>query len=359
MFSAVYCINHLETCEILYANDAFQSAYGSCVGKKSYSVISPSKEFETLYLDAKLSVNDGWRKDVSDYLEGSGKKYIVSMMIPWGDAMARCDMLSSHGIDAIWTMKRLKTDLAEHDVVVKCFGSMEIITSMGSLTATDFASSQCCMMLVYLLCNRHRDVSIQELGEVLWPSQQVASPYNMIKNIVLRTRRVLERICSEPFIVISNGIYGINPDLNITMETESFEALYLKTKAKKMDAQQREELCEAAMELYGGTLFPTMADEPWLSARSAYYQLLYIDCVLACMKLQEARGDRLAMYRTATGSIKNVFHDASIQFALAMSELRAGNLAQARALYMNSEAMFTDAQRKQYQTALEKSGGKG
>ena len=73
-------------------------------------------------------------------------------------------------------------------------------------------------MLVYLLCNRHRDVSIQELGDVLWPDQSVASPYNMIKNIVLRTRRVLERVTDEQFIVINNGIYGINPELTITME---------------------------------------------------------------------------------------------------------------------------------------------
>ena len=180
----------------------------------------------------------------------------------------------------------------------------------------------------------------------------------MIKNIVLRTRRVLERVCDEPFIVINNGIYGVNPELRIVMETEAFETLYLRAKAKKLDAQQREELCEEAMALYGGTLFPTMADEPWLSARSAYYQLLYIDCVLTCMKLQESRGDRLAMYRTATSSIKNVFHDATIQFTLAMSELRAGNATQARALYMNSETMFTDAQRKQYQTALEKHAAK-
>ena len=128
-------------------------------------------------------------------------------------------------------------------------------------------------MLVYLLCNRHRDVSIQEMGDVLWPDQSVASPYNMIKNIVLRTRRVLERVTDEQFIVINNGIYGINPELKITMESEAFESVYLMAKAKKLDAQQREALCERAMSLYGGTLFPTMANEAWLSARSAYYQL--------------------------------------------------------------------------------------
>ena len=112
------------------------------------------------------------------------------------------------------------------------------------------------------------------------------------------------------------------------------------------------------MSLYGGTLFPTMANESWLSARSAYYQLLYIDCVLTCMKIQESRGDRLAMYRTATASVKNVFHDASIQFALVMSELRTGNATQARALYVNNEPLFSEEQRKQYSAALEKLAAK-
>ena len=358
MFCAIHCISRLDTCEILYANDAFQRAFGSCIGQKSYAVISEKKEFEQLYRDVKLSADDGCRVDISEYVEGSGKKYLVSTLIPWNGELARYDMIVSHGLDAVMAMERIGDGMEKNDVVVKCFGSLEIITAKGALTATDFASPQCCMMLVYLLCNRHRDVSIQELGEVLWPSQQVASPYNMIKNIVLRTRRVLERVCDEPFIVINNGIYGVNPELRIVMETEAFETLYLRAKAKKLEAQQREELCEEAMALYGGTLFPTMADEPWLSARSAYYQLLYIDCVLTCMKLQESRGDRLAMYRTATSSVKNVFHDATIQFTLAMSELRAGNATQARALYMNSETMFTDAQRKQYQTALEKHAAK-
>ena len=166
MFCAIHCISRLDTCEILYANNAFQRAFGSCIGQKSYAVISEKKEFEQLYRDVKLSADDGCRVDISEYVEGSGKKYLVSTLIPWNGELARYDMIVSHGLDAVMAMERIGDGMEKNDVVVKCFGSLEIITAKGALTATDFASPQCCMMLVYLLCNRHRDVSIQELGEI-------------------------------------------------------------------------------------------------------------------------------------------------------------------------------------------------
>lgn len=359
MDRALFCISHPESCEIVYANETFCTLFGECIGKNTYAVLSAEKDFQDVYRGCAPLENESTRTDITRYLRVNAANCMISMLVPWRKGMARMDLLVSRGWDAVTTIERIGAAGCEMgDIVVKCFGAFEIMTEKGRLTATDFASPQCCMMLVYLLCNRHRDVSIQELGDVLWPDQSVASPYNMIKNIVLRTRRVLERVTDEQFIVINNGIYGINPELTITMESEAFESVYMMAKAKKLDAQQHETLCERAMSLYGGTLFPTMANESWLSARSAYYQLLYIDCVLTCMKIQESRGDRLAMYRTATASVKNVFHDASIQFALVMSELRIGNITQARALYVNNEPLFSEEQRKQYNAALEKLAAK-
>lgn len=355
MFSVLSCISCIEDQRIFSANSRFAEVFGTFSGKKSYEAVTDDEEFARLYCAANLTETTGWRMNISQYVKTNTAVYIISTLIPWQGGRARLDLFLEYDIDIVSSYDRMmRGEGSENDVGVKCFGSFEICTVTGRVTATDFASPQCCTMLAYLLTNSHRDVSIQELGDVLWPSQQVQSPYNMIKNIVLRTRRVLERVSDKPFIVINNGIYGINPELKVVMETDVFEKACQRADEPNLTNAQRETACRKALVLYGGTLFPTMADEPWLTARSAYYQMLYTDCVLTLMRLLEARRDRLAMYRVAADAARNIFHDGTVQFELVMSEMRIGNVAQARALYVNSEPLFSDEQKKKYQAAMEK-----
>ena len=73
-------------------------------------------------------------------------------------------------------------------------GEFSITMNGHQLTNLKGRTKRVWMLIEYLLANRHKDISIQKLSEILWEEDKCSDPLNALKNLVYRARQLLKSI---------------------------------------------------------------------------------------------------------------------------------------------------------------------
>lgn len=246
------------------------------------------------------------------------------------------EMYADRMRDSASAARRLSSRLShtpEKLVQIYMFGGLRVQTSLGIQAENHFFSSQCGTFFVYLLSNRHRMVPVRELAEILWPEELIDNPYNMVKNVAFRTRKMFDNICAQTLITAGNGTYSINKNLDIWLDTEEFELLYRKASSPSASEEQRLDACKKAMLLYSGSMLPNFDAETWLMARISYYQLLFIDLIKMYLTLLRNRRDFRSMFRVVARANELEEIDSEIHMILLEALIENKKLNFARNYY--------------------------
>lgn len=118
-------------------------------------------------------------------------------------------------IDRLKMSITLKMIQSDSEVIINLFGGLEIYTSKGRLTESEFKSPLCCKVLLLLMMNRNRGVPARELAEQLCPDKEYDNPTGNIRTLLYRFRSVFRMISDVELIVTTPNGYRINPNLRI------------------------------------------------------------------------------------------------------------------------------------------------
>ena len=101
-------------------------------------------------------------------------------------------------------------------------------------------TSKVWLLLAYLVCNRDRTVSHDELIERLWEDGQGSNPAGALKTTLWRVRQLLEELdpALREVIVHAGKGYGWNPDIPITVDAEEFERLCAAAEHEEDEAKE-------------------------------------------------------------------------------------------------------------------------
>lgn len=166
---------------------------------------------------------------------------------------------------------------------VRALGGLTLTFEGEAVDAGDIRSKGW-LMLAYLICNRSRTVSREELIQLLSDDTGGGDPVRMLRNARWSVRRALEPISGKlgcDLLVGSGGSFGLNPELDVLLDTEELEAL---CRGKVPHEERRGRLLEAT-KLYRGAFLPMFDGVYWVSTLSAYYQNLYLDAVRELLPL--------------------------------------------------------------------------
>jgi DNA-binding SARP family transcriptional activator len=146
---------------------------------------------------------------------------------------------------------------------ISALGAFRVEGSEGSLTG-DWLSQRPGELLRFLVCERHRIVPADVIGEAIWPHAGTAAP-NTVRHFVHALRYRLEPGLSDPgcrsTVVCRRGGYGLDPD-RVWFDVDEFERQAV-AGAVTLNAGRRRaasEHLERAIALYRGDF---MADEPY------------------------------------------------------------------------------------------------
>ena len=84
------------------------------------------------------------------------------------------------------------------------------------------------MLLQYLITFHKREISQNELIELLWPNEEATNPANTLKTLSYRVRSMLEELGFEDgskLVVYRRGTYAWDPPMPCVIDVEIFDEL--------------------------------------------------------------------------------------------------------------------------------------
>lgn len=144
------------------------------------------------------------------------------------------------------------------------------------------------LFVAYLLVNRDRPITHQELFELLWSGEDYANPATALRTLLYRFRSMIDKEGAKALggaIISHRGTYQWNKNLDVSIDALDFKALAEAGINPTISATRRKEYLEQAIDMYKGSLLPDFSSEPWLIAKSAAYRDTYIEAVMAYIEI--------------------------------------------------------------------------
>lgn len=163
-------------------------------------------------------------------------------------------------------------------IEVTMLGSFRLECGENVLLETTGRAKKIWILIEYLLAHRHTDIPQEKLIEVLWDDEECDAPFNALKNLVYRARKLLEALAPEAhyqYIRFVRNTYSWNNDLPCRLDIEEFEAALREGADQSRPAEERICAYLRAVDLYQGDFLPKSGFVNWVVAKSTYYTNLY------------------------------------------------------------------------------------
>ena len=193
-------------------------------------------------------------------------------------------------------------------------------------------------LIAYLLQNRHRSVSREELARVL-VSSDPADLSSAIRKIVWRARNALEPLSAHlgtELILFQGGECSWNSSVELSVDVEEFEALL-----RSDPGPDRLRVLRQALALYRGDYLQRLGGESWVTPVATYYSNLYLDAVLEAVPLlreEEAFQEAAELCRSAAAMAP---YDEYIYCELMRCLMLSGDNEAAAEVYRGMRDLFS------------------
>lgn len=140
-------------------------------------------------------------------------------------------------------------------------------------------------LLMYMFIYREKTLTQNEIAAALWQNEDVENPAGALKNLMYRLRKsLISAFGDNEYILTNRGSYRWNPDIEISLDIESFENII--KKAKETNVYEDAILMyEKAIDMYNGDFMPSLWDMHWIMTLSTYCHSLFITAVKSLSEL--------------------------------------------------------------------------
>ena len=191
---------------------------------------------------------------------------------------------------------------------------------------TSKRSGKVWLLLAYLICNRGKTVSHDELLQQLWGETSNSNPEGTLKTTMWRVRQLLEELddsFGHELIRHKCGGYCWNNDIEMEADFEEFERFCRAADVAKDDEARRNALYDA-LTLYHNDFLERYSSEAWVSPLTAYYNNLYVEAALKLLGLLQENIYASAAEQLCRAVLKvSPYHEEVYQYLMrSLIELR-------------------------------------
>ncbi len=209
---------------------------------------------------------------------------------------------------------------------ISMLGEFTISVGTNSISDQSNHSKKIWNLLEYLIIHRNKEVSQNELIELLWDDEEGSNPTGALKTLVHRARALLKSLDykEEQIILQRRGTYSWNPEILCIVDVDEFERLH-KEGSNGKDKDEKLKKYYQAFALYKGDFLPKTSFEPWIVPINAYYHSLYLKLVHELIELLEDAKEYSKMIEICSQAISIDPYDEDIHYHLILSLYRSGN----------------------------------
>lgn len=195
----------------------------------------------------------------------------------------------------------------ESDVIINLLGSIEIVTSVGTLHEADLKSPKICRLLGYMLTHMKALYTTTELVDAIWPERvsDAEIDSNTLRALIFRLKQSFALISKAPLIERTSNGYRFNPKLRIITDLTMFDKLW-DAAHKSASVGNRTELLKEAFGLYRGTVLGANGIDSWITATITYYQTRYEGICRELFRLLDWKQDYYNIQKYASIAVKVV-----------------------------------------------------
>ena len=168
-------------------------------------------------------------------------------------------------------------------------GEFSIAHGENVINDSSNRSKKLWLILEYLMTFRDREISQNELIELLWPEGEIENPANTLKTLIYRVRAMLDELgclSGKELLLHGRGACSWNKEVQMVVDVDLFES-ELK-KASTVEGPRRLEHLLSALELYKGDFLPKTALEPWAVPLATYYHSNYLQAAHQAVNMLSA-----------------------------------------------------------------------
>ena len=220
-------------------------------------------------------------------------------------------------------------------------GEFSIAHGENVINDSSNRSKKLWLILEYLMTFRDREVSQNELIELLWPEGEIENPANTLKTLIYRVRAMLDELgclSGKELLLYRRGACTWNKEVQMVVDVDLFES-ELK-KASTVEGPRRLEHLLSALELYKGDFLPKTALEPWAVPLATYYHSNYLQAAHQAVNMLSADsryGEIIAICQKGTAIDP---YDEEMHYWLILSLYKTGEQQQALQHYDYVTNMF-------------------
>ncbi|MCL2151892.1 MAG: hypothetical protein FWH57_02865 [Oscillospiraceae bacterium] len=223
-------------------------------------------------------------------------------------------------------------------------GGFAILSGESCITEQVGKASKVWKLIQYLIANRYKSVSQDELINVFCDGELVANPGSALRTMVSRARAALVKAGlprAEELILAKSGGYAWNNARKCVVDAEQFEYLCKKAGTGVGDDERLELLLQAA-DLYKGDFLPNSAGDMWVIPLARWYRSMYINCAHDALELLTRTGRSVEAEELCAKALRtDPFDEQLLEYRL-RSLLAQGKNTEAVDEYKRMETMFYD-----------------
>ena len=229
------------------------------------------------------------------------------------------------------------------ELSINMFGEFTISYGENKISEANNRKKKVWSILQYLITFRSRDISQDELIEMLWPDDNVDDPANTLKTLMFRVRSVIKQIGIENakrLILAKGGSYAWNMEIPCSIDVDDFDKL-IET-AGAAETTQTDKLAKLleATEIYKGDYLLQDSSATWIVPISAYYRSKYIKTVTDACEILAALNNYDDIITLCQKAIVVDPYEEFLHYTLLSALIRTNKQQQALSYYYYVKDLF-------------------
>lgn len=176
------------------------------------------------------------------------------------------------------------TQLNQDILEIQMLGDFSLRNNDRVLSGDKVRGKQIWNLLEYIMVNRHKEISMDGLIQILWREDEIDDPANALKNLAYRLRVTLKQslgLVDDECIVYKHGAYVWNKDIRCTIDVDVLEEAYKAAKQNNISKEEQQLHYKKIIDIYKGNFMPQSSFKEWVVPLNVYYQRIFMESVEA------------------------------------------------------------------------------
>lgn len=230
-------------------------------------------------------------------------------------------------------------------IAVNLFGNFQLKYKNIIIDENFRQSNKIWILLEYLLYNKSRASTEEEIIDLLWPNGKNKNPINSLKNILFRLRNTLADAGlkdAKKLIIYQNATISWNNEVPVVCDYDEFNRLYETSLQKDLDSIEIKELIFEAIGLYKQGFLPSRVSHSWVRHANDYYSSLYTDMVGRLIDIIEKQRDYTKLLEVSSIATTVLPKVPKFNYSLILGNLMLGNTQRALTIYSEVKELFQE-----------------